>query len=213
MNGSIRSLPSSSDAKIKSILSDSDVNHNKPSMVCIDYYKYYKIAGLHMSQDVNATLYIANAGGKSEISEAVSMHYMQSFFGAKNIIAEMAIKYIKKYAMCDYIVTIFGHRVGVSVTRAFKPRASPIQFTMDEATRLIYKKLNGIVLARNCVDEKFSFSKSILHIWCPNVNNANMLHAAYDRLMLNKAFADTISNVLILTTVCDHDSLYSNSFC
>jgi hypothetical protein len=213
MNGSIRSLPSSDDSKITTLLRDSDIESNKLSKWYIDYYKYYQFSALHMSLDVNATLFIANAGGKSEISEAISMHYMQSFFGATNVIPEMAIKYRKKYAMCDYIITIFGHQVGVSVTRAFKPKVSPVQFTEMEATRLIFKKLNGLVIARNCVDDQFSFFKSILHVWCPNVNNANILHAAYNKLMLNEEFANTISNVLILTTVCNNDSLYSNTFC
>jgi hypothetical protein len=44
----------------------------------------------------------------------------------------------------DYIIDIFGTRMGVSVTRAMS-YPNPGNFSEDDARRLLYKKLYGLV--------------------------------------------------------------------
>lgn len=51
---------------------------------------------------------------------------------------------MKNWKKVDYICTLYGERVGVSVTRAMS-YPDPEQFSTDTAYRLLYKKLFGLV--------------------------------------------------------------------
>ena len=159
-----------------------------------------------LCNDAHRSLDIANAGGKSEISEMYSIDYFAQMYGATNTILETEVDYYYQHKMIDFICTINGRRVGISVTRGMG-YPSPDNFTADTASCLIYKKLHGLVVARDIVVEEQSFSMSILHIWCQNYRIAHLLHNAFFDIDLSGYVKGT---VLLQLTVCDDSQLYKN---
>ena len=131
-----------------------------------------------MNSWANNSLIIANAGGNSEISEAWSINHIMAKLKASECLAEMEIKYWCDYKMVDYIIGIpiddnQMTRIGVSVTRAM---CNPYRkYTRNDAITLLEKKLNGLIISRNTVIDEQSFFQSILHIWVPDINVANLL--------------------------------------
>ena len=62
---------------------------------------------------------LPNAGGHSERSEALSFEVLHRLLGAELLKAEMEIKYINSnWKKTDYLVTIQGRKIAVSVTRS-----------------------------------------------------------------------------------------------
>jgi hypothetical protein len=101
----------------------------------------------------------------------------------------------------DYLTTLFGMPVGVSVTRAMGfPTVD--EFTYEDGLRLLYKKLHGLVIARWVVrrsgmwalpegaltvihpgrragvTEVQRFEKSILHCFCQDARVAEIMKAS-----------------------------------
>ncbi|KAH7822179.1 putative Signal transducing adapter molecule 2 [Monocercomonoides exilis] len=127
-------------------------------------------------------LSLENAGGSSDKSEAVSFDVLHRLFSAKLEKAEMEIKYINQnWKKTDYLCTIAGHRLGVSVTRAVgHPR--PEDFTEEMAVSLMQKKLFGIRVSSLGVGDGDKWERQVLHIWSQSVNEGVMLLKAYQCL-------------------------------
>jgi hypothetical protein len=152
---------------------------------------------------------IPNAGGSSNISEALSMEYMAQVIGAKRFIPEMEVLYWIEASMCDFIMTDGqGENVGVSVTRAVRYPFN-IEFTLDDARFLLNKKLYKLMVARNSISEEQSFFKSILHIWCHSKTAADNLEVAHSELIQSDT-EGTYENVHVICTVCDKQYIYTN---
>lgn len=142
----------------------------------------------------------ANAGGTSTISEALSVEYFVRRFQAKDIVTEMEVEYcIRNWKKVDYICTLYGQQVGVSVTRAMC-YPDPHQFSSDMATRLLYKKLFGLVVARDGVADRHCFSQCILHVWCETERIAKLLEAEYAEVSQEM---EVIDDVIMVLTVAD----------
>lgn len=157
--------------------------------------------------DAKKSISMDNAGGNSEISEMYSIEYFQQI-GATNFIFEKEVEYWIDYKMVDYICTIDGTRVGISVARGMG-YPTPNKFTSHMAHNLLYKKIYGLIVARNAVTKKQSFYKSILHIWCQDERIANLLQDAYNKLLNDDCLE--VKGVLILhLTICDDDQIYKN---
>lgn len=108
-----------------------------------------------------------NAGGASEYTEAMSIHYFENVFDGSEFILENEVQYWKEHKMVDYMCTINKQRFGVSVTRAMGfPRSSG--FTYKDGKELLRSKIKDLIVACDLVITKHSFIKSILHIWCQN---------------------------------------------
>ena len=159
--------------------------------------------------DARRSITIDNAGGQSDISEMYSIDYFTQMYGATNTILETEVAYWIDYKMVDFICTIESHRVGVSVARAMG-FPSPDKFTPAMASRLLYKKLYGLIVARNGVVKDQSFFKSILHIWCQDARVAQLLDDAFSNLDANDYGLDVKGIVLLQLTVCDDPQLYKN---
>lgn len=163
----------------------------------------------HVCPDAKRSITVDNAGGKSDVSEMYSIDYFASVYGATETILEKEVQMFFDFKMVDFISTIDGHRVGVSVTRAMG-FPSPDTFTPAMAAKLLYKKLYGLIVARNGVVKSQSFYKSILHIWCQDARIADMLQEAFANLDDDDYGLD-IKGVLILQlTVCDDRQIYRN---
>jgi hypothetical protein len=146
------------------------------------------------------SLEIANAGGASNISEALSMQHMHDVYGASDFVPEMEVPYWVDYKKMDYLAYICmddtggeKERVGVSVTRAISYPFDR-EYDIDSARILMEKKMYGLIVARQCVvvvpkeekeeeeeeeEENGGFEKSFLHVWCPKKTTADLVVKAF----------------------------------
>jgi hypothetical protein len=171
----------------------------------------------HLHPDAQRCLRVPNAGGHSEISEAYSIDLLASAFGVKECILEMEVQYTMDYKMVDYILEIptdmlvdsAGQpvRVGVSVTRAYNPR---VPYTMDTAATLLQKKLSGLILSRETVVEKHQFFQSILHVWAPDKQTAEMLVRAITEHRIDLAGLEVLGFLDVWISIRNDPRIYSN---
>lgn len=163
-----------------------------------------------LSAEASGSLDVINAGGKSDVSEALSIQYFLSVFGATNFIYEKQIDYYIEYKMVDFICNIGYRRVGISVTRAMK-YPHPDLFTFGDARNLLQKKLYGLIVARNAVNDCHTFYKSVLHIWCQTPHIAFLLREAYSRLDIDDYGLDVRGVVILALTICNTPEIYHNN--
>lgn len=177
------------------------------SHIFIDEYKLpsYEL----VCEDAKRSLLIANAGGQSEISEMYSIDYFSQIYGSTNIILETEVDYWVEFKMVDFICTINCQRMGVSVARAMGYPTSDT-FTLEQAKKLLYKKLYGLIVARNSVVKSQSFMKSVLHIWCQDKRIAALLQEAYCQLDDNDYGLDVKGELLLQLTICPDKQIYKN---
>lgn len=159
--------------------------------------------------DAVRSLTVENAGGKSEVSEALSMQYFHERFGASQFLLEREVEYWCEYKMVDFICTLAETRIGVSVTRAMGFPTAEL-FDAEAALQLLRKKLYGLIVARNAVDKKHRFFKSILHIFCQTSHIAELLREAYAGLDVNDFGLDIKGAVILRLTVCPDVRIYTN---
>lgn len=122
-------------------------------------------------RDSQRMLDLPNAGGSSLESEALAFEVRRALlvpmprspwlvsprlccraqvlaraFDARLVMTECELSYHQPSKMTDFAVTVFGEKIGVSVTRAFKwcPDQSSTDMTSAEARHLLRKKLKGI---------------------------------------------------------------------
>lgn len=135
-----------------------------------------------------------NAGGSSVISEVLSYELLKRYANAELDRTEMEVTYFPEGgSIVDYTCMVQSCIVGVSVTRAMKFQG---QYTVDDAERLLVKKLLGLRrAARNCLCGHWS--KALLHIWATSPRVAALVqHAYWDVLP-----AELRKNALVLVTV------------
>jgi hypothetical protein len=161
-----------------------------------------------IGNEANQIMSEPNAGGASVVSEALSMELLHRRFGADDVVTEMAIQYwVTNWKKIDYIATIYGKRIGVSVTRAMGyPDAG--SFTEEDAYRLCYKKLFGLVVARAGISQRHSYERSILHCFCQNEKIAILMNSAFKRLIQedlereDDVESSLTGSIVIILTVC-----------
>lgn len=156
-----------------------------------------------------------NAGGASVVSEALSVEYMARRVRASNTVPEMKIQYFfYNWKKIDYISSINGERIGVSVTRAMG-FPSPTLFTMEDATRLGTKKLYGLILARSGISECHNYNRSILHVFCQSQQIAVLMQEAFRTIIAeDRALQEDLSGhiVIILTIVKNIPGVFTENF-
>lgn len=153
-----------------------------------------------LGQDATRVRTESNAGGTSTISECLSVEYFVRRFQARDIVTEMEVEYCSfNWKKVDYICTLYGQRVGISVTRAMS-FPDPKDFSAQMAYRLLHKKLFGLVVARHGVSKRHSFSQCILHVWCETQQTADLMQREYDAVSRELDIAD---DVVMVLTVAD----------
>jgi hypothetical protein len=110
-----------------------------------------------------------NAGGSSTESEVMSFEVLHACDGARLLKTETQIKYTAPQAgqpssITDLLVEIDGKKVGVSVTRAYKPANQGLQ-TDAELQALLEKKLEGVNVSSKRVLPEDRWVKQILHVF------------------------------------------------
>eukprot|EP00246_Nothoceros_aenigmaticus_P013978 TRINITY_DN5113_c0_g1_i1.p1 TRINITY_DN5113_c0_g1~~TRINITY_DN5113_c0_g1_i1.p1 ORF type:complete len:735 (+),score=103.89 TRINITY_DN5113_c0_g1_i1:139-2343(+) len=157
---------------------------------------FSSLMGFGLGHDARRVATEQNAGGSSTISETLSVEYFVRRFQARDIVTEMEVEYsFMNMKKVDYVCTIFGQRVGVSVTRAMS-YPDPKKFNEDTAMALLRKKLFGLVVARSGVTSRHSFSQCILHVWCETRNTAKILEEKYPEISTEMQVAEDVIMVL-----------------
>lgn len=187
---------------------------------CDDCY-FPTYSSIRFPENIGRTITLQNAGGSSELSEALSMYYMFLRFGAIDFIPEMEVDYMVKSNICDYIVTIANERIGVSVTRAIEYNTTKStedihgesvfnkNVTEMFVQSLLYKKMLGMVHAKRTVTDSNSFRTSIIHIWCTNLDDASTIKKIYEKIVDNDIYG-LFDNTYILCSVCTSNFIYTN---
>ena len=185
--------------------------HNYTSAVVYDRLRLKLHDDLVLGHHATRTLITDNAGGASEYSEAMSMHYLENVYSGTDFILETEVKYWSEFKMVDFICTIYGQRIGVSVTRAMGFPCSS-RFTEEDGRHLLSKKINDIIVACDLVITCHSFAKSILHVWCQNQRIADIMKKLYkEELEIDAMGHKVLCDVLVIITVCSNKNVYTNN--
>lgn len=141
----------------------------------------------------------ANAGGSSGESEVISYEVLRYCEGAKLLKTETQIGYTHDDAgantITDLEVEIDGQKVGVSVTRAYKPSDHPL--TDADVLSLLEKKLEGVNRSTQRVVPEDRWIKQILHVFAANPAATDAVRRIWPTLD-SRLRADTI--VLVTET-------------
>ena len=78
------------------------------------------------------------------------------------------------------------------------------------ATKLLKKKLHGLLVARNAVVSEQVFHCSLLHVWAQNDIVAKSLMEAYNEINVDILGPDVIGNVGVMISVSDNWTVYGN---
>lgn len=166
---------------------------------------------LILSSQASKGLIIDNAGGASEYSESMSIHYFENVFNASDIILEKEVKYWSDLKMVDYICTVNKTKIGVSVTRAMGFPCSS-RFTRADGVQLLRRKINGLIVACDLVITEHSFNKSILHIWCQNQRIADIMREVYEQeLQIDSMGLKVLCDVAVIISICNNKNIYTNN--
>ncbi|WAR17923.1 AAC4-like protein [Mya arenaria] len=170
-----------------------------------DFTPHRKLTDMSLSGDATKMRDVPNAGGSSVGSEVLSLELLRRCFKAKLIKTEMEVEYFPEGgSITDYVCDVFGSKLGVSVTRA-RSYFRDVTFSLDDASRLLNKKLRGINQAnRNSLE---NWHKQVLHVWSAGNDITNTLVQAFHHLE-----PEVVSNtvVLITTTTTACDFIYIN---
>lgn len=175
------------------------------SCVAIDcLLPHRRLAEMQLGDEAQLVLRSQNAGGNSELSEALSVEYLCAVFGARRVTPEMQVQYWIQYKIVDYLTYVHGKRIGVSVTRAMGYPSADC-FTLADAQRLLHKKLYGLIVARASTCSSDGFYNSLLHIWCQDRRIAELVREAW-----GSAELELRDHIVVLCTVTALPCIWHN---
>jgi hypothetical protein len=148
-----------------------------------------------------------NAGGSSLMSEAFAYEQLARCELAKLLKTETEVQYDTQGSITDLLVEMDGHKIGVSVTRAFAyPPGTP--YTVEAARTLLERKLEGIQEATANVSAEDRWRKQVLAYMSWDDQSTASLDAAWAAIDPGLK-GDTI--LVITTTHGDDQFLYTNN--
>lgn len=147
-----------------------------------------------------------NAGGSSGLSEIFAYEELARCEAATFLKTETEIVYDVAGKITDLEVTIAGHKIGVSVTRAVTFPFGQT-YTLDAATTLITKKLTDIQASTANVSAADKWDKQILAVLAWDDAVADTFAQAW-AMATPQVQANTV--VIITTTGGDDTFIYSN---
>lgn len=155
-------------------------------------------ARMNLSPDGQRLFDTANAGGSSAESEVMSFELLHHCEGARLLRTETEIRYQPPddsgpNSITDILVEVAGQRVGVSVTRAWRP--SPLAFGDAEVRELLTQKLNGVNRSSARVLPEDRWVKQILHVWVASAEAAASVRRVWTSLD-----AGLRANTIVLVT-------------
>ena len=151
-------------------------------------------------------LEVPNAGGSSQLSEAFAFEELARCETAGLLKTETEIVYDTQGKITDLEVTMLGHKIGVSVTRAFAfPLGTP--YTVEQATPLITRKLQDILVSSANVSAEDRWDKQILAVMAYDTQAADVVDQVWQGLDASVR-ADTL--VVVSVTEGADTFIYSN---
>lgn len=143
-----------------------------------------------------------NAGGSSGLSEVFAYEQLARCELADLLKTETEIVYDVTGKITDLEVSIDGHKVGVSVTRAVAyPFGDP--YTLETATTLITRKLSDIQLSTANVSQEDRWDKQILSVLAWDDTAANTVFQAWTNID-----AATKANTIVIVTTTSGEDLF-----
>jgi len=144
-----------------------------------------------------------NAGGSSVYSEVFAFEVLHRCELADLLKTENEIVYDDPMSKkADLLVSIDGHPIGVSVTRAVTfPFGDP--YTLERATLLLDRKLDDILLARAAASEGDRWEKSMVAVLAYDAQHASTMMEAWNGLD-----AATRADSLVIVFVTSGDDLF-----
>lgn len=143
-----------------------------------------------------------NAGGSSGLSEVFAYEELQRCEQAELLRTETEITYDTPGKITDILVSIDGHKIGVSVVRAFAyPFGEP--YTLALATPLIERKLRDIRASTMNVSAGDRWVKQILAVFAYDAEAADIVAqvwAATD--------AQTRADTIVIINVTEGEDLF-----
>ena len=159
-----------------------------------------------LTPGAQAVLEAGNAGGSSLYSEVFAFDILARCDAAELLETERTIEYRPDHtgSITDFLVSIDGQAVGVSVTRAVGfPRDEP--YTVDRASELLADKLADVLESSAGVSEEDAWVKQVLVVIAYADGHVDSLRtAALD--VEPEIAADTI--VYVVESVGDDEWLY-----
>lgn len=161
-----------------------------------------------LSSDGQRIFDTPNAGGSSTESEVMSFEVLRACEGAKLLKTETEVAYSDAMGgpptITDLLVEIEGKKVGVSVTRAYRPQDQP--FSDEDVKALIQKKLEGINRSSERVTPDDKWVKQILHVFAANKAQAD----AVVRIVPTIHAAIRANTIVLLTQTTGGGFVYCN---
>lgn len=150
-----------------------------------------------------------NAGGSSSESEVMSFEVLHACEGAALLKTETEIAYTPPddagpSSITDILVEIAGKKVGVSVTRAYRPKGQP--FPDADVKALLQKKLEGVNRSSVRVTPADRWVKQILHVFASTEDQAD----AVARVLPTIDAAIRADTVVLLTRTVGGGFVYCN---
>jgi len=160
----------------------------------------------NISPDGQIIMATPNGGGSSIESEVMSFEVLRACEGAKLLKTETQVKYLENTTgpITDILVEIAGKRVGVSVTRAYRP--SNLPFPDADVKALIQKKLDEINKSTERVKPEDKWVKQILHVFAANKAQAD----AVVRVLPTIDAAIRANTIVLLTQTTGGGFVYCN---
>mmetsp|Transcript_20276 Transcript_20276/g.77621 ORF Transcript_20276/g.77621 Transcript_20276/m.77621 type:complete len:283 (-) Transcript_20276:287-1135(-) len=172
------------------------MQHDESLFMSNEFVPTGKFSDIALCAGAVRIMTLPNAGGTSVNSEALSFEVLRQMFNARLDATEMELQYWPENSkITDYSVVIQKRKFGVSVTRAMKFGGG--RFTEEDATRLLSKKLYGVVESTKAVIAPYKWKKQILHVWAQNNQIADMLRAVYDTLIPSEMQSNTVVVVTV----------------
>jgi hypothetical protein len=137
------------------------------------------LSKIRLTADAKRMLAMPNAGGNSALSEALAFDVLQTAFGVQLDRTEMEIMYWCVTKITDFSVRLGSVRIGVSVTRACRFKGN---YTLEDADRLLRRKLNGILESTAHVITPHSWRRQMLFVWAQRASVADLVWRAWSLL-------------------------------
>jgi hypothetical protein len=161
-----------------------------------------------LSDDGDRMFETANAGGSSTESETMSFEVLHACEGATLLKTETEILYAAPdggpASITDLEVSIGGTKIGVSVTRVYKPSNQTL--TDGDVKDLLIKKLEGINVSSKRVLPADKWAKQILHVWTANKAATD----AVERVLPTIDAATKADTIVLLTQSKGGGFIYCN---
>ncbi len=147
-----------------------------------------------------------NLGGSSIHSEILAFEMLHRCETAELLKTEEEIDYQDEGKKTDLLLRIDGHKVGVSVTRAYHyPPEEPL--SAEEALSKLQEKLADVLLSAENANPQDAWTRSILQVIAYDTQHAEAFRTAHGQI--EAAVAD--NSILMFTVTNGSDQIiYSN---